>query len=122
MEKKIITCIECPQGCRLELDIEGGRVIKISGNKCNKGEKYGKQEIENPLRTLTSTVLCIGLDLKLLPVKTSAPIPKDKILEAANELRKIKINRTIKAGEILQKNFVGLGVDLIATRSAVKNP
>jgi len=122
MEKKIITCIECPQGCRLELDIEGGRVIKISGNKCNKGERYGKQEIENPLRTFTSTILCIGLDLKLLPVKTSSPIPKDKIVEAAKEVKKIKIEKPVSAGDIVKENFLGLGVALLATRSAVKNP
>jgi len=37
MIKKLI-CIECPQGCAMVAEIENGRVLKLSGNKCPKGE------------------------------------------------------------------------------------
>ncbi len=37
MEKKL-TCIECPLGCSLKIDVENSKVITISGNKCPKGK------------------------------------------------------------------------------------
>jgi CxxC motif-containing protein len=115
---KHLTCIACPNGCQLEVDEEGGRVIKVTGNKCEKGEVYAKQEIENPMRVLSSTVLAKGLNLKMVPVRTSKPIPKAKLFEAMTEIRKIKLNRPVRAGDIIVKNFLGLDADLIAARAA----
>ena len=117
-EIKKLTCIACPNGCQLEVDVEGGRVIKVTGNKCEKGEVYAKQEIENPMRVLSSTVLAKGLNLKLVPVRTNKPIPKARIFEAMAEIRKIKLDKPVKAGEVVVKNFLGLDVDLIAAREA----
>jgi CxxC motif-containing protein len=115
---KHITCIACPNGCQLEVDEAGGRVIKVTGNKCEKGEVYAKQEIENPLRAVSSTVLAKGLNLKMVPVRTNKPIPKARIFEAMAEIRKIKLDRPVKAGDVVVKNFLGLDVDLIAARPA----
>lgn len=115
---KKITCIECPQGCQLEIEIEGGRVIKVAGHKCPKGEAYGRKEVENPARTLTSTVVTRGINLKMVPVRTSAPIPKTKLFEAMQAAREIKLDRPVKAGDIIIKNLLNLGVDLIATRES----
>ncbi len=114
---KNLTCIECPLGCILSVDVENCKVIKVSGNKCPKGEKYAVSEIENPIRILTSTILCQGLDLKILPVRTDQPIPKARIQESMAEIKKIRVNKPVQAGEIIAKNFLGLGVNLIATRN-----
>jgi CxxC motif-containing protein len=113
---KNLICIECPKSCVLTLDIENCRVVKVSGNQCPKGEDYGKAEIENPLRILTATVLCQGLSLKMAPVRTDKPIPKAKIQEAVSEIRKMRIGRAVQSGDILARDFLGLGVNLIATR------
>lgn len=117
-EIRKLTCIACPNGCQLEVDEEGGRVIKVTGNKCEKGEVYAKQEIENPMRVISSTVLAKGLHLKMVPVKTNKPIPKGMIFEAMAEIRKIKLDRPVKVGDVIVKNFLGLDVDLIAARAA----
>lgn len=111
-----ITCIECPVGCQLEIDEEGGHVIKITGNKCEKGVSYATQEIENPMRVLTSTVLARGLGMKMVPVRTDKPIPKDKLFAAIQEIRKIRLDHPVKAGEVIAKDLLGLGADLVATR------
>lgn len=113
---KNLICIECPKSCALSVDIENCRVVKVSGNQCPKGEDYGKAEIENPLRILTATVICQGLSLKMAPVRTDKPIPKAKIQEAAGEIQKMRINRAVQPGDILARDFLGLGVNLIATR------
>jgi len=116
---KNITCIECPVGCALSVDIENCRVIKVSGNKCPKGEAYAASEVENPLRVLTSAVLSQDLSLKMIPVRTDKPIPKSRILDAMAEIKKLKVNKPLSVGEVIVNNFLGLGVNLIATRDVM---
>ncbi len=111
-----LTCIECPRSCDLAVDIENCRVVKVSGEKCPKGKDYAVSEVENPQRVLTSTVSARRLSLKMVPVRTDKPIPKDKILDAAEEIRKIRLDKPVKMGEVIARNLSGLGVDLIATR------
>ena len=118
--KKEITCIECPVGCALSVDVENCKVVKVSGGKCPKGEKYAISEVENPARILTSTVLTDGLSLKMIPVRTDNPLPKRDILRAAEEIKKIRINKPIRIGEVIVKNFLDLGINLIATRGSGK--
>jgi len=116
--KRTLTCIECPKGCVLSVEVENCRLIKVSGNKCPKGESYAASEIENPLRILTSAVLAIGSELKMVPVRTDQAIPKAKIPEAMVIIKKVRISKSLTAGEIIYNNFLGLGVNLIATREA----
>lgn len=115
---KILTCIECPKSCALSVDIENCRVIRISGNECPRGKDYAVSEIENPLRVLTSAVLAEGLCLKMVPVRTDKPLPKSRIFEAIDQIRKIKIDKPVSAGDVIKENLLGLGVNLIATRGA----
>ena len=119
---KKLTCIECPQGCQLTVDVENGYVIKVTGQKCPRGDIYAKQEIENPLRTLISTVVARGLSLKMVPVKTSKPMPKTRLIEGMQEVRKVLLKKPVQINEIIQENFLGLELDLIATRTAHKVP
>ncbi|MCX5715708.1 MAG: DUF1667 domain-containing protein [Candidatus Omnitrophica bacterium] len=116
MENRKLTCIECPKGCNLSVDIENCRVMKVEGHKCPKGEPYAVSEIENPQRVLTAVVLSKGLSLKMIPVRTDKPIPKAKIIDAALAIKKLQITKPVKAGDVIAGNFMGLDVNLIATR------
>ena len=118
--KKEIICIECPKGCPLEVDIESGKVIAVSGNKCPKGKEYAQSEIEDPRRILTSSVLCEGLDIRMLPVRTGQPIPKARLMEAMEAVKKIRVSGSVKAGDVIAADF--LGTTLIASRDASPNP
>jgi CxxC motif-containing protein len=100
------------------VETDGKYVLAVSGHKCPKGEKYAKQEMEDPRRVLTTSVLGVGLDIKMIPVKTSLPIPKGKLLEVMALVRKIRVERPVQLGEVIQANFAGLGADLVATRPA----
>jgi CxxC motif-containing protein len=113
-----MTCIECPVGCQLEVDEEGGRLISLTGNKCEKGEVYARQEIENPTRILTTTILAEELEPKLVPVRTSKPIPKGRLLEAIALISRARLTHPVKVGDVVIKDLLSLGVDLIATRAA----
>ena len=117
MTKKL-TCIECPKGCKLLVDAQNGKAAKVTGNECPKGEKYAISEIENPARILTSSVLSQSLGLKMIPVRTDKPISKARIFDAMKEVKKIRVTVPLKFGDIIVKNFLSLGVNLIATRKA----
>ena len=115
MTKKFI-CIECPKGCRMAVTLSDSGITDITGNSCEKGATYVRAEIENPMRILTSSVLGEGLALKMIPVRTENPIPKSKISDAMAEIKKIRVNHPVSCGEIIRENFLGLGVNLVATR------
>lgn len=120
--KKEFTCIRCPAGCRLTAGTENGRVTGVTGNKCDKGVAYARQEIEDPRRIVTSTVRSEGLVISMVPVRTSAPVPKSRVFEVMEEIRKLKIGKPVMTGETLVKDFLGLGTGLIATRSVEALP
>jgi len=116
MIKKSLICIECPLGCHITVDTEKNKVIKITGNKCPKGEKYALSELQNPVRVLTTSVLAEGFPFKLIPVKTDKPIPKARLLEAMKEVKRIRVDRPIHVGDIVASNFLGTDANLVATR------
>jgi len=113
--KKLI-CIECPAGCTLSVEIKGSRVVSVTGHTCEKGEVYAQSEIENPVRIVTSTVMTTFEVVKLLPVRTDLPIPKARIFDAMDAIRKIIVKKPLNAGDIVVANFLNLGINLIATR------
>jgi CxxC motif-containing protein len=119
MIKKLI-CIECPKGCALSVAITHSRVIKVSGNACPKGKVYAVSEIEAPVRIVTTTVPAEGLSLKMVPVKTDRPIPKDRILKVMGEIRKIKITQPVCAGDVVARDLLHLKVNLVATREVFR--
>ena len=46
--KRAFTCIVCPNGCEIEAEYKGGRVLAIAGNLCPKGVTYVTQELVDP--------------------------------------------------------------------------
>ena len=65
MEIRELTCIRCPMGCQLTVTIDGENV-SVSGNTCPRGEDYGKNEVINPIRTVTSSIRVEGGRLKVV--------------------------------------------------------
>lgn len=113
---KLMTCIECPQGCRLAVETGGSRFLSVTGHNCPRGETYARQETEAPMRTLTATVLTSGLEVRMLPVRTSKPIPKSRLPEAMEAVKRIVITSPVNTGAVIAGNFLGLDADLVATR------
>ncbi len=115
MQRKYI-CIRCPQGCEVTTTLDGnGAITEITGNSCKLGIDYVKAESTDPRRTLTTTVMVEGGRHPLCPVWTEKPIPKDKILKAADELRGIKLKAPVMANQIILENIAGTGINVIAS-------
>ena len=117
--EKILTCIVCPMGCEITVDMDDNtsEIKSITGNTCPRGEKYARNEMTNPMRQLTSTVVIEGGIYDRLPIILSGDIPKDKMLDVMQELSKVRVKAPVKRNDILIENVCSLGVNVIASRS-----
>jgi CxxC motif-containing protein len=117
-QKKELTCIGCPLGCSLAVVIEDGTVISITGQECNKGERYACEELTKPQRTLTTTVAIEGALWKRLPVKVNIPVNKNEMSDLLRVLTNVKVQAPVKCGDIVVANISGIPeCNLIATRT-----
>ncbi|MBE7091637.1 MAG: DUF1667 domain-containing protein [Clostridiales bacterium] len=112
---KELICIVCPKGCHLKVDENND--YKVTGNSCEKGVDYGKNELINPMRVITSTVKIDGALHKRCPVKTSTSIPKGKMMEIVKELDSITLKSPVNVGDVVIKNVSNTGADIVVTKS-----
>lgn len=110
-----LICIVCPKGCRLHVDEQAGYLVKGAG--CERGAAYGKNELQAPVRVLTSTVRFLGEQGKRLPVKTDGAIPKNMMRKAVAALNDVTVQGPVHMGDTLEEDFLGTGVRLVAARS-----
>ncbi|MCI8859490.1 MAG: DUF1667 domain-containing protein [Lachnospiraceae bacterium] len=116
METRELTCIGCPMGCQLKVQIDHGQATEIAGNTCNRGEVYARKEVTNPTRIVTSTVTVEGGSHAVVSVKTSRDIPKDKIFEIIQEIKEVKVQAPVHIGDAIVSNVAGTGADIVATK------
>ena len=109
-----MTCIMCPMGCQLVVE-KVGKELKVSGNTCIRGENYAKEEVSSPKRIVTALVRTVD---GVLPVKTTSPIPKTMIFDVVNEINKLLLKKG-KQGDIIIKNVLGTGADIVITGNKV---
>lgn len=120
MEIKKLTCINCPVGCSLKVELDGENVICVSGNTCRRGEIYARKEVTNPTRIVTSTVKVVNGTSGTVSVKTKEDIPKEKIFACVQALRGIEVQAPVHIGDVILENVAGTGVDIVATRNVEK--
>ena len=118
--KKELICIGCPMGCYLNVEYDGTKIGKVSGNRCKVGLEYAEKEVSNPQRTLTTTVKVKNGHLPLVSVITNKPVPKSRIFDAMNLLAKVEVEAPIKIGELIIQNVLDTGVSIIATKNISK--
>jgi len=122
--KKELICVICPNGCELQADVlqeeDGLNVKDVTGNLCEKGPEWVKQEIVNPMRTISSSVLVEGGDFPLASVRTDAPISLKDIFQVMVEIKKIKMKAPVRIGDVVIKNVADLPCNILATRNVEK--
>ena len=120
MEKRELTCIGCPMGCQITVELDGKEVKSVQGNTCAIGDKYARNEVINPERTVTSTIVVLEGDKPRVSVKTKSNIPKSRIMDCIKEIDSARVKAPVKIGDILIKNVCDTGVDIVATRNIEK--
>ncbi len=117
-ETQDYVCIACPIGCPLQLAHEGDTIQEISGNDCKRGAKYARQEFTDPRRSFSTTIPIEGSVYPRLPVKLSAPIRKEDVLEAARAIHELTTSAPVSRGDIVLAALLGEeGVDVVACRT-----
>lgn len=118
MDRKI-TCIGCPLGCEINVKTEGGEITGITGHTCKKGEEYARAEVTDPRRTLTTTMRLSGED-RLIPVKSDKPIKKLLLFDCMKEINKYSVKAPVEIGDVLIRDILGTGANIVAADRAVK--
>lgn len=104
-------------GCALTIEMEGNEVVSISGNTCPRGDAYGRKEVTNPTRIVTSTVRVTGGTADMVSVKTKQDIPKEKIFDCVKALKDVEVQAPVHVGDVIVSDVAGTGVDIVATRN-----
>ena len=119
IEKIPLTCIICPMGCSMEVEVETNasgqkKVLSVKDNGCKRGEQYAAKELINPTRTLTTTIKVEGGQLPLVPVKTAGEVPKASLLQCMEVVRRASCKAPVKRGDVLIYDILGTGVNVVA--------
>ena len=126
-EIRELICINCPLGCPLTVTLEDGVVTSVTGNTCKRGEVYGRKEVTDPTRIVTTSVPVDGSDSermvsvkteRMVSVKTEHDIPKGKIFDVVQELAGVRAQAPVAIGDVILANVAGTGVNVIATKNA----
>lgn len=110
-----LICIGCPVGCLITAARNEDGSLVITGNTCKKGEAYARNEMTAPVRTVTSVIRVRSGSGFVVPVKTAAEIPKEKIDACMEEIKAAVVDAPVKVGDILIENVAGTSVPIIAT-------
>ena len=114
MKERLLTCIVCPRGCALTVTLaESGKPLSVTGNACKRGVTYAEKECTHPERTVTSTVRTESG--AVVPVKTSATVPKETVFAVMEEINKAVATCPVKVGDVILENVASTGVSVIAT-------
>lgn len=117
IEKKHFTCVTCPVGCEVDVEVQDGSILSLTGNKCDKVKEFVLQELKEPMRVLTTTVRIEGAKWAMLPVRTDKPIPKRLFLQAIEELASIDLQAPVHISEVIIRDIAGSGANIVATRT-----
>jgi CxxC motif-containing protein len=111
-----IQCIGCPIGCSGEVVVAEGAVTEMRGFTCEKGKVYAAEEVVAPKRMVTTTVRIGGGILPLLPVVSERPVPKERIVDCVNLLRRQRVSAPVAANDVIVDDALGLGIRFLASR------
>jgi CxxC motif-containing protein len=109
-------CIVCPNGCRLNVAITAKGAV-VTGNKCPKGEAYGREEATDPRRVVTAVVRTASAKWPCVPVRTDRAVPKKLIPRLLKTLYAMQVKVPVRRGETLVRDFHKTGANVVFTRT-----
>ena len=123
-----LTCITCPIGCRLTVTgapSGAEEELSVSGNRCPRGAAYAREELLAPKRTVTATIRSRhgtgasvgGSGTRRIPCRTDAPFPKERVAELLSLIYSVEASLPVEMGQVLIADALGLGINVVATRT-----
>jgi len=111
--KRELTCIVCPRGCQMVVELEGKNVLSVVGNFCPRGKTYAETECTHPTRTVTTTAKCS--DGSLVSVKTDRPIPKENMMDCMRMVNGTVVSLPVSVGDVILEDV--FGARIVATQN-----
>jgi len=115
-ETREVVCILCPMGCEITVKVRDGEILEVEDAGCKRGREYSIKELKSPVRDFFTTVRVEGGRTPMLSVRSTEPVPKDMLMACAVELAKLVVPAPVNIGDIIVKDILHLGVDVIATK------
>lgn len=111
---KEMICIICPNSCRLKVQetLEG---ILVEGARCSRGRDFALQEIQQPKRSLCTTVKTVFPDYPVLSVRSKTEFDRRLVFPMMKEINRFVLEKPVQIGDIIIPNILESGVDIIAT-------
>ena len=121
-ETKTCTCISCPLGCEVTVELEHVddeiKITSVTGYTCIRGKHYAVQEVTDPVRMVTAT---ISIPDRLLPasVKTSKPVPKNRMKDVLDCIANCALEAPVYVGDIAISHVAGTDADVVITKTVL---
>ncbi|MBQ2767356.1 MAG: DUF1667 domain-containing protein [Clostridia bacterium] len=113
--KKELTCIVCPMGCQLVVDLdEHNQVRAVDNANCKRGVAYATAECVAPMRTVTGTAPIVGGGI--VPVKTDRAIPKELMIDCMMVINETYVPADAPIGTIIIENVLDTGANVVTTK------
>jgi len=113
MQKEII-CAECANRCKLLVEQQGEDII-ITGNRCPRGLKSGREEFLGERVTVHGVVRCSAAETGKVAVHTSKPVQKGMVYKVTLAMKRVKLDKEVIAGDVVVKNISNTDADLIVS-------
>jgi len=110
-----VICDKCDKRCLITTDTSNDQ-LECYGSLCNDGIKYATVELSNKA-IFTTLVRVKGSNHNVVPVKSSKPLDKKLWVECSKALSRVYVGVPIKAGDIICKNILNTGADIICTKN-----
>ena len=115
------TCVQCPMGCPLTVEMRDGEVVSVSGNTCPRGARYGAAEATHPERVVTSLVGVVG-DYHPVSVKTAGPVPRECVDAVLDHIAATKVELPVALGDVVIEDVANTGVAVVCTKARGERP
>ena len=105
-----LVCIACPIACRLTVTRTRAAEVKVTGNRCPRGELYGREEVLAPRRILTAVVPTDSARFPCAPVRTDRAIGRALVPGLLQELYARRVSLPVRQGQVLMEDVDGARV------------
>lgn len=122
IKSKDYTCVVCPNGCTIKITFEDYPdqkpvFVEASGQRCPRGIQWAQQEIVDPMRNFSTSVLVKNGQMMECSVRLTKPVPLVKVFEIMEEIKKLHPTAPLKIGDVLLRNPAGTDTEVIVTKN-----
>ena len=104
-----LICIACPIACRLTVT-QSGSEVSVSGNRCVRGDAYGREELLAPKRIVTAVIPTDSALFPCAPVRTDKPVSRGQVRRLLRSLYSTRISLPVRLGDVVIDDFDGARV------------